>query len=189
MAFERMEFRKRTYYPELGTEDFRKGMQISLEAYDSALDYLIAAMEHIRESFREMIDLQIGLEQYEEYLKENRAAERAKEMRPDAVERMSISDQEQEEDQRMQREVKDAPARHGEKEEQQDQVFLQTPQGEMDNGYEEQKEVQGILKDEKHLVKQDPEEYWKGQMEDIYDPDLVQELEGLSQQQEKRRGR
>ena len=50
MAFERVEFKKRTSFPERGTQDFRKGLQISLEAYDIALDYLITAMEQLRDS-------------------------------------------------------------------------------------------------------------------------------------------
>ena len=36
---------------------------------------------------------------------------------------------------------------------------------------------------------QDPEGYWEEEADQLYDPDLVQELEDISQQEEKRRGR
>ena len=125
-------------------------MQTSLEAYGAALDYLIEAMKHIRESFREMIREQIGMEQYEEYLKDNRAAEKAKEMRPDAAERNEISEQEKEtqEEDRKQREEKalqerpEKPNDHqGNQMEQQDQAFGQHVMSRTETGSEGERDA------------------------------------------------
>ncbi len=150
MTFERIEFRKRASFPEPGTEDFRKGMQTSLEAYGAALDYVIEAMKHIRESFREMIREQIGMEQYEEYLKDNRAAEKAKEMRPDAAERNEISEQEQEtqEEDRKQREEKalqerpEKPNDHQGNQMEQDQAFGQHVMSRTETGSEGERDAE-----------------------------------------------
>lgn len=181
MAFERVEFRKRTSFPERGTHDFRKGLQISLEAYDIALDYLITAMEQLRDSFRDMIEIQYGLAQYEEFLKDNRAAEKAKEMRPDTIERKGISEEDQKEDQRELGEVKQDQEQPVNIEEQQRQPVLRNPENQGWENPEEKKDVQSML--------QDPEGYWEEKVDQPYDPDLVLELEGYSQQEEKRRGR
>lgn len=166
MAFDRSEFRKRTFFPEPGTNDFMKGMQVSLEVYDIALDYLIAAMEQLRESFRDMIELQYGLSQYEEYLKDNRSAEKAKELRPDIAERASLSEEEQEK-----------------------QSVLQRPESLGSIDQEEQNETYDRVLVTGQLAKEDLEDIWKEQMDDISDPGFMPEPEALPQQEEKRRGR
>ena len=128
MAFRLDDFQKNTRFPEEGTPEFMVVMGRSLKAYDAALDLLIEVMELLRESFMEMVEIHYGLSVYEEFLKDNRAAEKAKEMRPDMVEREMLSEED----------------------------------------HEKQEEDRAMQKE---------------------DPDLVQELEGISQQEEKRRGR
>ena len=188
MAFERVEFRKRTFYPEPGTQDFRKGMQISLEAYDIALDYLIDAIEQLRDSFRDMIEIHYGLSQYEEYLKDNRAAEKAKELRPGVAERTALSEEEPD-DQRQQSKAQDDQDQQKNQDDQEMQSALQRPENQPGMDPEEQNETQGMLQDAGSVAKQDSDDLWEEQMEDIHDPDLVRELEALPQQEEKRRGR
>ena len=128
MAFRVDDFQKQARFPEEGTPEFMAVMGRSLKAYDAALDLLIEVMELLRESFMEMVEIHYGLSVYEEFLKDNRAAEKAKEMRPDMVEREMLSEED----------------------------------------HEKQEEDRAMQKE---------------------DPDLVQELEGISQQEEKRRGR
>ena len=82
----------------------------SLKAYDAALDLLIEVMELLRDSFMEMVEIHYGLSAYEDFLKDNRAAEKAKEMRPDMVERELLSEEDhekQEVDRAMQKEDSD----------------------------------------------------------------------------------
>lgn len=110
MAFRVDDFQKQARFPEEGTPEFVVVMGRSLKAYDAALDLLIEVMELLRESFMEMVETHYGLSVYEEFLKDNRAAEKAKEMRPDMVEREMLSEEDhekQEVDRAMQKEDSD----------------------------------------------------------------------------------
>ena len=110
MAFRVDDFQKQARFPEEGTPEFMVVMGHSLKAYDAALDLLIEVMELLRESFMEMVETHYGLSVYEEFLKDNRAAEKAKEMRPDMVEREMLSEEDhekQEVDRAMQKEDSD----------------------------------------------------------------------------------
>ena len=110
MAFRVDDFQKQARFPEEGTPEFMVVMGRSLKAYDAALDLLIEVMELLRESFMEMVETHYGLSVYEEFLKDNRAAEKAKEMRPDMVERDMLSEEDhekQEVDRAMQKEDSD----------------------------------------------------------------------------------
>ena len=110
MAFRVDDFQKQARFPEEGTPEFMVVMGRSLKAYDAALDLLIEVMELLRESFMEMVETHYGLSVYEEFLKDNRAAEKAKEMRPDMVEREMLSEEDhekQEVDRAMQKEDSD----------------------------------------------------------------------------------
>ena len=162
------EYQKTTLFPEEGTPEFMVVMSQSLKAYDAALDVLIDAMELIRDSFMELIEIHYGLSEYEEFLKDNHAAEKAKEMRPEMAEREMLSEEDpekQEEDRTIQ---KDDPGQSGKE--------------------KDQKEAQTALQNSEDRVKKDLEDIGK-QVDDVYDPGLVQELEGQPQQEEKRRGR
>ena len=110
MAFRVDDFQKQARFPEEGTTEFMAVMGRSLKAYDAALDLLIEVMELLRESFMEMVETHYGLSAYEDFLKDNRAAEKAKEMRPDMVEREMLSEEDhekQEVDRAMQKEDSD----------------------------------------------------------------------------------
>ena len=110
MAFRVDDFQKQARFPEEGTPEFMVVMGRSLKAYDAALDLLIEVMELLRDSFMEMVETYYGLSVYEEFLKDNRAAEKAKEMRPDMVEREMLSEEDhekQEVDRAMQKEDSD----------------------------------------------------------------------------------
>ena len=110
MAFRVDDFQKQARFPEEGTPEFMVVMGRSLKAYDAALDLLIEVMELLRDSFMEMIEIHYGLNAYEEFLKDNRAAEKAKEKRPDMVERELLSEEDhekQEVDRAMQKEDSD----------------------------------------------------------------------------------
>ena len=110
MAFRVDDFQKQARFPEEGTPEFMVVMGRSLKAYDAALDLLIEVMELRRESVMEMVETHYGLSVYEEFLKDNRAAEKAKEMRPDMVEREMLSEEDhekQEVDRAMQKEDSD----------------------------------------------------------------------------------
>ena len=110
MAFRVDDYQKQAHFPEGGTPEFMVVMGRSLKAYDAALDLLIEVMELLRESFMEMVETHYGLSVYEEFLKDNRAAEKAKEMRPDMVEREMLSEEDhekQEVDRAMQKEDSD----------------------------------------------------------------------------------
>ena len=110
MAFRVDDYQKQAHFPEEGTPEFMVVMGRSLKAYDAALDLLIEVMELLRESFMEMVETHYGLSVYEEFLKDNRAAEKAKEMRPDMVERELLSEEDhekQEVDRAMQKEDSD----------------------------------------------------------------------------------
>jgi len=110
MAFRVDDYQKQAHFPEEGTPEFMVVMGRSLKAYDAALDLLIEVMELLRESFMEMVETHYGLSVYEELLKDNRAAEKAKEMRPDMVEREMLSEEDhekQEVDRAMQKEDSD----------------------------------------------------------------------------------
>ena len=110
MAFRVDDFQKQARFPEEGTPEFMVVMGRSLKAYDAALDLLIEVMELLRDSFMEMVEIHYGLSTYEEFLKDNRAAEKAKEMRPDMVERELLSEEDhekQEVDRAMQKENSD----------------------------------------------------------------------------------
>lgn len=110
MAFRVDDYQKQAHFPEEGTPEFMVVMGRSLKAYDAALDLLIEVMELLRESFMEMVETHYGLSVYEEFLKDNRAAEKAKEMRPDMVEREMLSEEDhekQEVDRAMQKEDSD----------------------------------------------------------------------------------
>lgn len=110
MAFRVDDFQKQARFPEEGTPEFMVVMGRSLKAYDAALDLLIEVMELLRESFMEMVETHYGLSVYEEFLKDNRAAEKAKEMRPEMVEREMLSEEDhekQEVDRAMQKEDSD----------------------------------------------------------------------------------
>ena len=168
MTYKNVEFQKKTVFPEAGSRSFMEVMGKCLADYDVALDQLIDLMEELRDSFMEVIRIQYGLSNYEEFLKDNHAAEKAREMRPDMVEREMLSEEDhenQEEDRAIQ---KEDPKKLGKE--------------------EDQKEVQAALQNSEVRVKKDLEDNGK-QVDDVYDPALVMELEGLSQQEEKRRGR
>ena len=110
MAFRVDDFQKQARFPEEGTPEFMVVMGRSLKAYDAALDLLIEVMELLRDSLMEMVEIHYGLSTYEEFLKDNRAAEKAKEMRPDMVERELLSEEDhekQEVDRAMQKEDSD----------------------------------------------------------------------------------
>ena len=110
MAFRVDDFQKQARFPEEGTPEFMVVMGRSLKAYDAALDLLIEVMELLRDSLMEMVEIHYGLNAYEEFLKDNRAAEKAKEMRPDMVEREMLSEEDhekQEVDRAMQKEDSD----------------------------------------------------------------------------------
>ena len=110
MAFRVDDFQKQARFPEEGTPEFMVVMGRSLKAYEAARDLLIEVMELLRESFMEMVETHYGLSVYEEFLKDNRAAEKAKEMRPDMVEREMLSEEDhekQEVDRAMQKEDSD----------------------------------------------------------------------------------
>ena len=110
MAFRVDDFQKQARFPEEGTPEFMAVMGRSLKAYDAALDLLIEVMELLRDSLMEMVEIHYGLNAYEEFLKDNRAAEKAKEMRPDMVERELLSEEDhekQEVDRAMQKEDSD----------------------------------------------------------------------------------
>lgn len=110
MAFRVDDFQKQARFPEEGTPEFMVVMGRSLKAYDAALDLLIEVMELLRDSLMEMVEIHYGLNAYEEFLKDNRAAEKAKEMRPDMVERELLSEEDhekQEVDRAMQKEDSD----------------------------------------------------------------------------------
>ena len=188
MAVKNEEYRKNKAFPEEGTPAFMEVMGRSLQAYDAALDLLIEVMEQIRNSFREMIEIQYGISEYEEFLKDNRSAEKAKELRPGVVERTALSEEEQD-DQRLQREVQEDQDQRKNQEEQEMRSVLQRTENQSGMDPEEQNETQDMLQDARSVAKQDPEDLREEQMADIYDPDLVQELESLSQPEEKRRGR
>ena len=181
MAFRLDDFQKNTRFPEEGTPEFMVAMGNSLKAYDAALGLLIDVMELLRDSFMEVVEIHYGISAYEEFLKDNRAAEKAKEMRPETVEREGISEEDQKEDQRVLRETKPDQDQPGKAEGQQGQAALRNPENQ---GWEDPKEK----KDAQDMM-QDPEGYWEEEADQLYDPDLVQELEDISQQEEKRRGR
>lgn len=110
MAFRVDDYQKQAHFPEEGTPEFMVVMGRSLKAYDAALDLLIEVMELLRDSLMEMVEIHYGLSVYEEFLKDNRAAEKAKEMRPDMVEREMLSEEDhekQEVDRAMQKEDSD----------------------------------------------------------------------------------
>ena len=110
MAFRVDDFQKQARFPEEGTPEFMAVMGRSLKAYDAALDLLIEVMELLRDSFMEMVEIHYGLSAYEEFLKDNRAAEKAKEMRPEMAEREMLSEEDhekQEEDRAMQKDDPD----------------------------------------------------------------------------------
>ena len=110
MAFRVDDFQKQARFPEEGTPEFMVVMGRSLKAYDAALDLLIEVMELLRDSFMEMVEIHYGLSTYEEFLKDNRVAEKAKEMRPEMVEREMLSEEDhekQEVDRAMQKEDSD----------------------------------------------------------------------------------
>lgn len=110
MAFRVDDYQKQAHFPEEGTPEFMAVMGRSLKAYDAALDLLIEVMELLRDSFMEMVEIHYGLSAYEDFLKDNRAAEKAKEMRPDMVEREMLSEEDhekQEVDRAMQKEDSD----------------------------------------------------------------------------------
>ena len=110
MAFRFGDFQKAAHFPEEVTPEFMVAMGRSLKAYDAALDLLIEVMELLRDSFMEMVEIHYGLSTYEEFLKDNRVAEKAKEMRPEMVEREMLSEEDhekQEEDRAMQKEDPD----------------------------------------------------------------------------------
>ena len=181
MAYKNVEFQKNTVFPEAGSRSFMEVMGKCLMDYDAALNQLIELMEEVRDSFMEVIQIQYGLSDYEEFLKDNRAAEKAKEMRPETVEREGISEEDQKEDQRVLRETKPDQDQPGKAEGQQGQAALRNPENQ---GWEDPKEKKGAQD-----MMQDPEGYWEEEADQLYDPDLVQELEDISQQEEKRRGR
>ena len=79
MAFRLDDFQKNTRFPEEGTPEFMVAMGNSLKAYDAALGLLIDVMELLRDSFMEVVEIHYGISAYEEFLKDNRAAEKAKE--------------------------------------------------------------------------------------------------------------
>ena len=93
MAFRLDDFQKNTRFPEEGTPEFMVAMGNSLKAYDAALGLLIDVMELLRDSFMEVVEIHYGISAYEEFLKDNRASEKAKEMRPETVEREGISEE------------------------------------------------------------------------------------------------
>lgn len=110
MAFRVDDFQKQARFPEEGTPEFMVVMGRSLKAYDAALDLLIEVMELLRDSFMEMVEIHYGLSTYEEFLKDNCVAEKAKEMRPEMVEREMLSEEDhekQEVDRAMQKEDSD----------------------------------------------------------------------------------
>ena len=181
MAFRFGDFQKEAHFPEEGTPEFMIAMGHSLKAYDAALDLLIDVMELLRDSFMEMVEIHYGLNAYEEFLKDNRAAEKAKEMRPDMVEREMLSEEDHEKQEEDRARQKEETVQPGKVEDQQGQAALRNPENQGWEDPEEKKDAQSIL--------QDPEGYWEEKVDQLYDPDLVLELEGLSQQQEKRRGR
>lgn len=169
MANKNVEFQKNTVFPEAGSRSFMEVMGKCLMDYDAALNQLIELMEEVRDSFIEVIQIQYGLSEYEEFLKDNRAAEKAKEMRPELAEREMLSEEDpekQEEDRTIQ---KDDPGQSGKE--------------------KDQKEEQTALQNSEDRVKEDLEDIWKEQMDDISDPGFMPEPEALPQQEEKRRGR
>ena len=109
MVFKNEMVQKTDRFPEEGTPEFMVAMGSSLKAYDAALDLLIDALELFRDSFLEMVEVRYGLDQYEEFLKDNRAAEKAKEMRPDMAERMLVSEEEREKQEEERAKQKEEP--------------------------------------------------------------------------------
>ena len=181
MAFRFGDFQKAAHFPEEGTPEFMVAMGRSLKAYDAALDLLIDVMELLRDSFMEMVEIHYGLSAYEEFLKDNRAAEKAKEMRPDLVERKMLSEEDHEKQEEDRARQKEEPVQPGKVEDQQGQAALRNPENQGWEDLEEKKDALSML--------HDPEGYWEEKVDQLYDLDLVLELEGLSQQEEKRRGR
>ena len=181
MAFRLDDFQKNTRFPEEGTPEFMVAMGNSLKAYDAALGLLIDVMELLRDSFMEVVEIHYGISAYEEFLKDNRAAEKAKEMRPDLVERKMLSEEDHEKQEEDRARQKEEPVQPGKAEGQQGQAALRNPENQ---GWEDPKEKKGAQD-----MMQDPEGYWEEEADQLYDPDLVQELEDISQQEEKRRGR
>lgn len=179
MAINFGEFRKTAEFPKEGTPEFMVVMGRSLKAYNAALDVLINAMAQVRDSFMEMIEIHYGLDIYEEFLKDNFAAEKAKEMRPDIAERTDISGLDQQEDQEKHYEVK----------EERDRKMRQ----------EEPVELPDSSQNVGNPLHQDPEEFFEKQAGDANDADPYfdtpyaadpgTECMDVSQPEEKRRGR